>query len=48
VCFGVAGGETLEISLQGGNARLPSFLIRRYVIQFLSCAIVVDVSLVIP
>ena len=45
--FGAAGGETLEVSFQGGNTRLPSFLIRRYAAGFMSSAIVVVVSLVI-
>jgi hypothetical protein len=27
VCFGTVGGGTLEISLQGGNVRLPNSLI---------------------
>jgi hypothetical protein len=30
VYFGAAGEGTLKVSLQGDNARLPSFLIRRY------------------
>jgi hypothetical protein len=29
-CFGVAEGGTLEVSLQGGNVRRLSFLIRPY------------------
>jgi hypothetical protein len=37
VCFGVAGGGTLEVSLQGGNARLSSFLICHYAARLLFC-----------
>ena len=37
---------TLEVSLQGGNTQLPSFLICCYAVQFLFGAIVVVVSLV--
>jgi hypothetical protein len=37
VCFGATGEGTLKVSLQGGNAMLPSFLIRRYVARLLFC-----------
>jgi hypothetical protein len=46
MCFSVAREETLKVLLQGGNPRLPNFLIRRYAAQFLSCAIIIFVSLV--
>ena len=38
-CFGVAGGGTLEVSLQRGNVRFPLLLIHRYAAQFVaSCS----------
>jgi hypothetical protein len=37
VCFDVSKGGTLDVSLQGGNPRLPSFLIRHYAARLLFC-----------
>jgi hypothetical protein len=36
-CFGIAEGGTLEASLYGGNAWLPSFLLCRYTVRLLFC-----------
>jgi hypothetical protein len=38
-CFSVAGGGTLEVSLQGGNVRFPISLV-----MSLCCSIVVSYS----
>jgi hypothetical protein len=37
VCFNIAEAGTLEVSLQGVNTWLPSFLIRRYAARLLFC-----------
>jgi hypothetical protein len=44
VCFGAARGGTLEVSLQGGNAQLPSFL--NYVVVLLDFCLALSVVLV--
>jgi hypothetical protein len=36
-CFGVVERGTLEVSLHEGNARLPTFLLRRYAARLLFC-----------
>jgi hypothetical protein len=50
-CFGVVGGGTLEISLQGGNAWFLSFLIHRYAAQLLlgraSCSCYLGYALIL-
>jgi hypothetical protein len=37
VCFGANSEGTLEVSLQGGNTRLPSSLITSLCTRLLSC-----------
>jgi hypothetical protein len=46
MCFSATGGETLEVSLQGGNAWLSCSLIMSLCCSILSCVVSHSFSLV--